>query len=269
MKVLVGYPERAGGAGDARSGCWAASRPTTPASYGIDAVADARGAGAAARRRAPGAGGADAWWRTSPRSCAPPGARRSLTLGASPRGSVALLKMAQAAALLDGRAYVVPDDVKALAPAVLRHRITVAPELELEGVTAGRGASRDHREDGGPPVMLVPSRRWLLGRRRWRWWRPLGAAGGRARSALLLAARRCLGRGCSCVDACARSRRPRARRPRARRRPRSRSAGRFVVRYRWSHRGARRLAVLVRERLPEPLGGAVTRRSAGWSCRRA
>jgi MoxR-like ATPase len=59
-----------------------------------------------------------------------------LTLGASPRGSVALLKMAQASALLEGRAYVVPDDVKALAPAVLRHRIAVAPELELEGVTA-------------------------------------------------------------------------------------------------------------------------------------
>ncbi|HEU4587539.1 MAG TPA: MoxR family ATPase [Gemmatimonadales bacterium] len=60
----------------------------------------------------------------------------SLTLGASPRGSVALLKVAQAAALLDGRTYVVPDDVKAMAPAVLRHRVSVAPELELEGVTA-------------------------------------------------------------------------------------------------------------------------------------
>ena len=59
-----------------------------------------------------------------------------LTLGASPRGSVALLKMAQAAALLDGRAYAVPDDVKELAPAVLRHRVAVAPELELEGITA-------------------------------------------------------------------------------------------------------------------------------------
>jgi MoxR-like ATPase len=58
-----------------------------------------------------------------------------LTLGASPRGSVALLKMAQASALLEGRAFVVPDDVKARAPAVLRHRVTVAPELELEGVT--------------------------------------------------------------------------------------------------------------------------------------
>jgi MoxR-like ATPase len=59
----------------------------------------------------------------------------SLTLGASPRGSVALLKLAQAIALLDGRNYVIPDDVKAMAPAVLRHRVSVAPELELEGVT--------------------------------------------------------------------------------------------------------------------------------------
>jgi MoxR-like ATPase len=57
------------------------------------------------------------------------------TLGASPRGSVALLKMAQAAALLDGRPYAVPDDVKSLAPAVLRHRVAIAPELELEGVS--------------------------------------------------------------------------------------------------------------------------------------
>jgi MoxR-like ATPase len=59
----------------------------------------------------------------------------SLTLGASPRASVGLLKVAQAAALMDGRDYVVPDDVKSFAPAVLRHRVVVAPELELEGVS--------------------------------------------------------------------------------------------------------------------------------------
>jgi len=59
----------------------------------------------------------------------------SLTLGASPRAGVSLLKAARAAALLEDRDYVIPDDVKGLAPAVLRHRITVAPELELEGVT--------------------------------------------------------------------------------------------------------------------------------------
>jgi MoxR-like ATPase len=60
----------------------------------------------------------------------------SLTLGASPRAGVSLLKAARAAALLDDRDFVVPDDVKGLAPAVLRHRVSVAPELELEGVTA-------------------------------------------------------------------------------------------------------------------------------------
>ncbi len=60
----------------------------------------------------------------------------ALTLGASPRATVALLKVAQASALMDGRDYVIPDDVKALANAVLRHRVAVAPELDLEGVTA-------------------------------------------------------------------------------------------------------------------------------------
>jgi MoxR-like ATPase len=60
----------------------------------------------------------------------------SLTLGASPRAGVALLKTARALALIGGRDYVIPDDVKRLAPAVLRHRVSVAPELELEGVTA-------------------------------------------------------------------------------------------------------------------------------------
>ena len=60
----------------------------------------------------------------------------SLTLGASPRGSVALLKLAQAVALLEGRGYVVPDDVKGAAIGALRHRVMVAPELELEGITA-------------------------------------------------------------------------------------------------------------------------------------
>jgi MoxR-like ATPase len=60
----------------------------------------------------------------------------ALTMGASPRASVALLKLSQAAALLDGRDYVIPDDVKSLAAPVLRHRVMVAPELELEGVSA-------------------------------------------------------------------------------------------------------------------------------------
>ena len=57
----------------------------------------------------------------------------SLMLGASPRATVALQRAARAGAVLEGRDYVVPDDVKARAPAVLRHRVVLAPELEVEG----------------------------------------------------------------------------------------------------------------------------------------
>jgi MoxR-like ATPase len=60
----------------------------------------------------------------------------SLSLGASPRGATALLATAKAWAWLSGRDYVTPDDVKALARPTLRHRVTVRPEAELEGVTA-------------------------------------------------------------------------------------------------------------------------------------
>jgi len=59
-----------------------------------------------------------------------------LTLGGSPRASVALFRVARAAALLAGRDFATPDDVKDFAPAVLRHRVSVAPELEVEGRTA-------------------------------------------------------------------------------------------------------------------------------------
>jgi len=56
-----------------------------------------------------------------------------LTLGGSPRASVALFRVSRAAALLAGRDFVTPDDVKDFALPVLRHRVLVAPELEVEG----------------------------------------------------------------------------------------------------------------------------------------
>jgi len=59
----------------------------------------------------------------------------ALTLGGSPRATVSLFRIARAAAVLAGRDFVTPDDVKAQAPAVLRHRMLVAPELEVEGRT--------------------------------------------------------------------------------------------------------------------------------------
>jgi MoxR-like ATPase len=55
-------------------------------------------------------------------------------VGASPRGSLALLKLARARALLEGRDYVVPDDVKALGVPALAHRIVVKPEPWIRGV---------------------------------------------------------------------------------------------------------------------------------------
>ena len=58
-----------------------------------------------------------------------------VALGASPRGSLGLLRAGQARAAASGRDYVLPDDLKALAPAVLTHRIIVKPNAELRGLT--------------------------------------------------------------------------------------------------------------------------------------
>jgi MoxR-like ATPase len=56
-------------------------------------------------------------------------------LGASPRGSLALMRACRARAAADGRDYVVPEDAKALAAAVLAHRMLLQPQAELQGVT--------------------------------------------------------------------------------------------------------------------------------------
>jgi len=57
-------------------------------------------------------------------------------LGASPRGSLNLMHAAQAYAVLQGRDYVLPDDVKAVAVAVLSHRLILKPEARVRGVSA-------------------------------------------------------------------------------------------------------------------------------------
>lgn len=61
---------------------------------------------------------------------------RSVYVGASPRGSIGLLAAARVRAASEGRDYVVPDDVKALAKSVLRHRLLLHPDAELEGRSA-------------------------------------------------------------------------------------------------------------------------------------
>ncbi len=58
-----------------------------------------------------------------------------LTLGAGPRASIALVRGARARALLRGGEFVIPDDVKGCALAVLRHRVRLSPELDIEGLS--------------------------------------------------------------------------------------------------------------------------------------
>jgi MoxR-like ATPase len=96
----------------------------------------------------------DCWPPRAPR-CAPSASSRScigyilslarrtrewptLLLGASPRAALSMMRVAQAAAAFDGRDYLVPDDVKRAVQPVLRHRVMLKPEAELEGFDADR-----------------------------------------------------------------------------------------------------------------------------------
>jgi MoxR-like ATPase len=62
----------------------------------------------------------------------------AIQTGAGPRGSLALVRCARSRALLEGRDFVIPDDIQALAAPVLAHRITLSAESELEGQSEGR-----------------------------------------------------------------------------------------------------------------------------------
>jgi MoxR-like ATPase len=61
---------------------------------------------------------------------------QSIQVGASPRGSLALMKLSRCRAALDGRDYVTPDDVKSVAVPALAHRLTLRPELWVQRVSA-------------------------------------------------------------------------------------------------------------------------------------
>jgi MoxR-like ATPase len=73
---------------------------------------------------------------------------KSVMVGASPRGSLALVACSRAVALLDGRSFVAPEDIKAVAHGALDHRITLRPELWLSDATAA--AAVDAALDGTP-----------------------------------------------------------------------------------------------------------------------
>ena len=100
---------------------------------------------------------------------------RDLMLGVSPRGALALQRAARALAASVGRAYVVPDDIKALAPSVLEHRLVLSPEAMMRGVSAGRRAHLGARERARCRPTARPSERAVLTRRGWSL---LGAATG-------------------------------------------------------------------------------------------
>ena len=60
----------------------------------------------------------------------------AVSLGASPRAAVSLMLFAKGIAATEGRDFLIPDDIKAAAPPILRHRLVLKPEADLEGVTA-------------------------------------------------------------------------------------------------------------------------------------
>lgn len=67
---------------------------------------------------------------------------RAVYLGASPRASVAMLQASKAYALLQGRDFVTPEDIKRVTPSILQHRLVLTAEAEMEGYTAYKVAER-------------------------------------------------------------------------------------------------------------------------------
>ncbi len=131
LKILVDYPPRASERGilDRVAGGFRADRPET---YGLQSMVSADGL-LELRRQVESVHVEPAVrdyivsivreTRTDP----------TLTLAASPRAGVSLFRAARAEAFLEGRDFVIPDDVKSLTLPVLRHRVRLTPEAEVEG----------------------------------------------------------------------------------------------------------------------------------------
>ncbi len=83
-----------------------------------------------------------------------------LALGAGPRASIALVRCGRARALLRGGEFVVPDDIKGCALAVLRHRVRLSPELDIEGLSVDQVLQQLLDQVPAPPRMK-PSRALL------------------------------------------------------------------------------------------------------------
>ena len=131
FKLLVPYPAEAE---EARIVATYGQRsgPQRPADLGVRAVTDAAGI-AAASAALDQVTLAEAIVNYVVRLVRATREHSELTVGASPRAAVLLANAARARAALEGRPYVIPDDVKALAVPVLRHRLTLSPAAEIEG----------------------------------------------------------------------------------------------------------------------------------------
>ena len=70
--------------------------------------------------------------------CAATRKHSALQLGASTRAAIALVRASQACALLDGRDFILPEDVQGMAQSVLAHRILLSPESRMKGLTTAR-----------------------------------------------------------------------------------------------------------------------------------
>jgi MoxR-like ATPase len=131
FKLLVPYPDEAQ---EARIVATYGQRsgPQRPADLGVQAVTNAAGIGAACSALSQ-VTVADEITSYVVRLVRATRDYTELTIGASPRAAVLLAGAARARAALEGRDYVIPDDVKALAVPVLRHRLTLSPAAEIEG----------------------------------------------------------------------------------------------------------------------------------------
>ena len=139
LKVHVGYPSARGRARGAAAHGPAAGRSRSTQ------VLEPKEILGLPRAPSPTCTSTRRWWTTSWTSCARRASRPTVGLadlkplidfGASPRATLALASAARAHAFLRGRAYVIPEDVRALAPDVLRHRIVLTFEAEAENVTS-------------------------------------------------------------------------------------------------------------------------------------
>ena len=131
FKLLVPYPDEAEetrivATYGQRSG------PQRPADLGVQAVTNGAGIGAAAAALSQ-VTVAEEITSYVVRLVRATRDHAELTVGASPRAAVLLAGAARARAALEGRDYVIPDDVKALAVPVLRHRLTLSPAAEIDG----------------------------------------------------------------------------------------------------------------------------------------